>query len=148
MKRGFIELPYLPRDLVGLVLVDKRISQDAYKRLKKLYINIIKTVICSELYDAVCCHPDMVVTPMGGRLIVVAPNVVGYYGPIFRRLGFDVIEGRTFLERNYPWNIAYNVCRVGNFLIHNLKYTDESILKIAQEKKLKKISVPQAYSKC
>ncbi|UKI35627.1 MAG: hypothetical protein L6V93_16145 [Clostridiales bacterium] len=42
---------------------------------------------------------------------------------------FDIMCGETALESHYPGDIAYNIARVGRFVIHNFKYTD-SVIKI------------------
>lgn len=144
----YIETPYLPQKPVKIALIDGEIDEGIIQQLQEREIKLIKTIKCKELYRAVQWHPDMVIQPMGGDDIVIAPNVINYYKPILIGLGFNVIEGNTYLKRNYPDNIAYNICIVGNYLIHNLKYTDDVILKHCEKNKYLKIHVSQGYSKC
>ncbi|WP_090553491.1 DUF6873 family GME fold protein [Natronincola ferrireducens] len=148
MKNNFIKTPYLPEKKVQWVLVDYRVDDKTLNNLQLRGINIIKTLPCHDLYEAVEGHPDMVLHPLGGQDIIVAPNVFSYYKDKLEPLGFHIIEGKTLLTRNYPENIAYNICRVGNFLIHNFKYTDEILLNYYSRPSYIKIHVSQGYSKC
>lgn len=148
MKQQFIKIPFLPQKKVTYGLIDYRVDQTIIKSLENYGIQLIKTVQCKELYDAVHSHPDMVVHPLGGNKIVVAPNVYSYYAPVLGTLGFEVIKGTTILQSNYPKNIAYNVGRVGKFVIHNFQHTDNVLLKFFEKMNLIKINVRQGYTKC
>lgn len=148
LGKFYIETPNLPQRPVQLMFIDNRVHADVYKECISRGITPLKTTICNELYEAVQGHPDMIMHHLGGRYIVIAPNVIDYYKSRLETYGFRVIPGETYLKRNYPYNIAYNVCRVGNFVIHNFKYTDEILLRFFEEKKLTKIHVAQGYAKC
>lgn len=54
----------------------------------------------------------------------------------------------NLLLSKYPGDIRYNACSTGKYFIHNLKYTDEKLLKRAKEIDLKLVDVKQGYSKC
>ena len=60
--------------------------------------------------------------------------------------GIELIIGKSRLNSEYPWDISYNVARVGKHIIHNFKYTDRVILEHSDD--LIKINVNQGYSKC
>ncbi|HBH0593556.1 DUF6873 family GME fold protein, partial [Clostridioides difficile] len=45
-------------------------------------------------------------------------------------------------------DIPYNIAIVGDYAIHNFKYTDKAILDYIENNKLKKINIEQGYSKC
>ncbi|AKL94498.1 hypothetical protein CACET_c09950 [Clostridium aceticum] len=148
MQGKHIEAPHLPKNIVKYALVDYRIDEEIVKVLEEQGISLISTVACNELYEAVKGHPDMVVQHLGGGDILVAPNLMQYYQSKLESLGFRVFAGKTYLKSNYPDNIAYNICRVGNYVIHNFKYTDEVLLNYLQKRNFVQIHVAQGYTKC
>ena len=62
--------------------------------------------------------------------------------------GFKLIEGSTMLRPRYPYDIAYNVARVGKFAFHNLKYTDFVLKKELEKAGVELVHVNQGYTKC
>ena len=80
--------------------------------------------------------------------IVVAPNVYDYYNDILSNYNFNVIKGNSLISKKYPNNIQYNVAILGNYAIHNFKYTDNIILEYLDKFNIKKINVKQGYCKC
>ncbi|WP_053956157.1 DUF6873 family GME fold protein [Inediibacterium massiliense] len=148
MKKKYLETPFLPKKNVHTVIVDGRISKTIEKNLKDLKIQILKTPHCKELYDAISYHPDILLHPVTGKDVVIAPNVYKKMAPIFHSLGICTYKGDTILKRNYPENIAYNIGRVGKFAIHNFKYTDPLTFKLLQDNEIECIHVKQGYAKC
>ncbi|MCT4619620.1 MAG: hypothetical protein N4A62_09575 [Marinisporobacter sp.] len=148
MNVKFLEKTFLPQKNVKLVVVDGRASDNLVNNLKHMGINIIKTPYCRELYNAISYHPDILLHPINGKDMIVAPNVYEGLEKPLKRYGVNVIKGETVLKRNYPDNIAYNIARVSNFAIHNFKYTDPLTLKLLEENQVELIHVKQGYSKC
>lgn len=144
----FIKTPFLPEGKVKTVIVDKRVSKCVQNKIRANGINIIETPYCSNLYEAVSAHPDMLMHHIGGDEIIVAPNIYHDVRKELEKLNFKVIEGDIVLKSTYPDNVAYNVGRIGEIVIHNFKYTDKKIIKRLEEKELKLINVKQGYSKC
>jgi hypothetical protein len=68
--------------------------------------------------------------------------------PMLEKKGFAVTKGATWLDRNYPGDIAYNVLRLGNLAFHNTKYTDSKVKKALLEENVRLIHVNQGYTKC
>jgi len=145
---NFLKTPFIPEDKVCLSVVDYRISPEMEASLTACGIELIKTVRCRDLYDAVDGHPDMQLHHIGGNRLVMAPNIYEYLAPVFEKKGFAVTKGATWLVRNYPGNIAYNVLRMGDLAFHNTKYTDVVIAKELEKDNVKLIHVNQGYTKC
>jgi len=149
MRRlGFMKTPFIPEGKVSLAVVDYRISREMEEKLNGSGVECIRTVKCRELYEAVDGHPDMLMVHMGGNRLLLAPNIYEEMAPVLLKKGFAVTKGATWLVRNYPGNIAYNILRVGNLAFHNIKYTDPGLLKALEEEKVKLINVKQGYTKC
>jgi hypothetical protein len=148
INMSFVQRPFLPENKIKAVLVDYRIGTEASEALAKEGIEIINTVPCKELYDAIQGHPDIVVHHLGGNKLIVAPNVFDMLQPVFIKKGFALTKGETWLNRNYPDNIAYNVLRIGSYAFHNTKYTDKAIKDEFEKSNIDLIHVKQGYTKC
>ncbi len=145
---GFIKSPFIPDGKVSLAVIDYRMPKAMEERMNSMGIECIRTARCRELHEAVDGHPDMLMMHMGGNRIVLAPNIYEEMAPMLQKKGFAVTKGATWLVRNYPGNIAYNVLRLGNLVFHNIKYTDPELLKVFESERLKLINVRQGYTKC
>lgn len=143
----YILKPNIPQRKVKLVVVDGR-AKNIGTALKRMGIEVIYTTRHPTLYNAVSYHPDMVLHHLGGKDIVIAPDVDSEFIHEIKRYGFNVIKGETALSRNYPGNIAYNVARIGNMAFHNLKYTDKILLRELEKRGIQLIDVKQGYTKC
>lgn len=145
---SFLETPFIPEGKVSLTVIDYRISPVIEANLNKDGIECIKTIRCPELYKAVDGHPDMLMLHVGGNRIVLAPNVYEVMAPYLTKKGFAVTKGATWLGRNYPGNIAYNVVIVGDVAFHNTKYTDVEVMKALEKENIAILNVRQGYTKC
>ncbi len=143
-----IQTPNLPQDKVRLAVIDWRADARIQYELEKLGIELIRTCRHTGLYDAVSYHPDMMIHHIGGSRIVFAPDTGRELLIALEKYGFELVEGRTSLLNTYPYDIAYNVARVGKFALHNLRYTDPVLLKELEDSGVELINVKQGYSKC
>ncbi len=144
----FLNKPFLPEQNINTALVDYRIEPEAENELLLAGIDIIKTVPCPELYEAIMGHPDIVVHPLSGNKMVVAPNIFDKLEPVLSKKGFALTKGETWLNRNYPENIAYNVLRIGSKAFHYTKYTDKVLQREFEKEQIELIHVKQGYTKC
>lgn len=140
--------PFIPKKIHNTIIVDGRISKEIYENLKKLNLNIVPTIKCKEVPEPIAYHPDIVLHPVNYNTVIVAPNVFDYYNIKLSKLGISVIKGESILGQNYSEHIAYNVGRIGNFVIHNLDYIDKKLKYYLEKKNLEFIHVNQGYTKC
>lgn len=145
---SFIKLPNLPDDNVKAVLIDGRADEEIVNSLSKHGASIVETCPHPNLYKAVSGHPDMFLHHVGDGRIVYAPYTEKKTLDCLKNLGFELVQGLTELSSKYPRNIAYNVARVGNCAIHNLKYTDRVLRDELEKQQVKLIHVNQGYTKC
>lgn len=134
--------------MADICIVDARASEEIIYNLEKIGLKVVKTIACRELDQAVSYHPDMVIFQVSKSEIIVAPNVYEYYREELKAYDIKVNKGLKSLEKDYPNNIAYNVGRLGQTLVHNKKFTDRSIIDYAYAMGLDIIHVKQGYSKC
>lgn len=143
----YIEMPNLPDNPVKLVVLDGRATKVG-QALENMGIEVVYTEKIDELNDNESYHPDMMMHHLGGRDIVVAPNASENFCDQLKKFGFNIIKGGTILNRNYPYNIAYNVARIGKYAFHILNYTDEVLRNELIKRGIKLIDVKQGYTKC
>ncbi len=61
----------------------------------------------------------------------------------------DIYQGDLkHLSTKYPGEACYNACVSGEFFVHNLKITEPSLISWADSKGLRKVHVPQGYTRC
>lgn len=140
--------PFIPLKKSNIAIVDGRVPQGIIDSLESHKLETILTCKCEELYEAISNHPDIVIHPINRNTLIIAPNVYDYYVDLLKNKGLNLIKGEKKLLRNYPDNVAYNVARVGNYAIHNFKYTDEKLKFYLGKEGIDFIDVKQGYSKC
>lgn len=140
--------PFIPLKKANIAIIDGRASENIVNNLEKLNIKVVRTIKCPDLQESVSYHPDLVIHPIDHKTLIIAPNVYDYYSEELRKLGINTIKGDTFLKREYPYDIAYNVGRLKNIAIHNFKYTDEKLKFYLRNQNLEFINVNQGYTKC
>lgn len=91
-----------------------------------------------KVYPEVATHPDIYMCKLGG----LPPS------PVFSILNEVLTDKPTDLGYRYPENIKYNAVCMGNFFIHNLRYTAPTLLDKAKTLSLNLIDVKQGYTKC
>lgn len=144
----FVESPFCFDGKLKVCIVDGRITNELENRLLDRGIKLIKTPKCRNVYDAISYHPDIQFFNCGKGKIIVAPNLYEEYVELLDGLGIEVIKGSKYLKRKYPDDVAYNVCVVGKYALHNFEYTDKEVLKYLDEKGFERINIKQGYSKC
>lgn len=140
--------PFIPLKKANIAIVDGRIDSEIENNLKKLGLEVIKSIKCEEVDESIAYHPDIVLHPIDYNTLIVAPNVYEYYKDKLQKKGIKLIKGEHFLGREYPADIAYNVGRLNNIAIHNFKYTDEVLKFYLKKGNLTLVNVKQGYSKC
>ncbi len=137
----------IPDGKANLVILNKNIDDEIKLNLKKYFKHIIYTCSNDNINKSLADHVDMSVHVVDRNTIIVSPNVYRYYKKL-EEYGIKVIKGRTDLLIEYPNDICYNCLNIGDYYIHNTKYTDEHISDYYLNKGVKGIHIKQGYSKC
>jgi len=93
----FIQEPNLPEGRAGLAVVDGRISRKAEDALRALGIELVMLRPHPGLYEAVSCHPDMMLHHIGGNVIVYAPGTDAEAVSKLEAYGFRMVTGQSAL---------------------------------------------------
>ena len=91
-------------------------------------------------------HPDIQIHVLDEKNIVCAPNCYEYYKTVLPG-EINLIKGKKELDVTYPNDCAYNVARVGEYVLCNTHTTEKTILDYYKNKK-HIIHVNQGYAKC
>ena len=122
------------------VIIDKRIRDKEKEYLNKIGYNTLEINYHPEVYEEISSHVDIFVCKMNNN-IFIAPNI--------KEIELqNAIIGKSKVLEKYPLDIKYNVASIGEYVIHNFKYTDKTILDYIENNELKKINVKQGYTKC
>lgn len=111
------------------LIIDSRIRDVEYNYLSKFF-NVIKLPLSNDVYEEISGHSDIFYTKINNQ-VIVAPNA--------EIMEQHFILGKEKVGKEYPKDVLYNVCQIGNKVIGS-KYTDKSIKP--------DIIVKQGYVKC
>lgn len=123
------------------LIIDSRMRKQEKEYLKQ-FGNLIELPIQNTVYEEISGHPDIFFTKINDK-IFQAPNL-----QLNQKSSLNFSKGAEAISNMYPGDAKYNVCQIGNNIIHNFKYTDYEILKYIDNTNLHKIQVNQGYSKC
>jgi hypothetical protein len=127
-------------------IVDFRITSEEVESLKNLGLNIIYCQPCHSLYESVCGHPDMQLTIIDNKNIVIHNHMDKKTIELLTLLGITLIYSEKELNENYPQDIILNSLDIGDIFIHKINSTDPALLRMVKNKK--NLNVKQGYTKC
>ena len=94
--------------------------------LKNMGYELIEIPTNNNIYNEISSHVDIFVTKINDKLFV-EPTLYHW----LQKKGINnknIISGCFSVKGKYPFDIPYNLCQIGNNVIHNFKYTDPIIL--------------------
>lgn len=129
------------------IVIDGKMRKDEKEYIRSLKADVIELTQNNGVYDEISSHVDIFCSKINGKVIFEKRlySLLKSKSQIFKE---NIISGDSFIKGNYPNDIAYNVCNIGNNAIHNFKYTDKTILNVIQKEKLNMININQGYSNC
>lgn len=128
--------------------VDYRVSEEELNNISSLGLNPIIVPKCTRVYDAINGHVDIQLSIPNKRKqeVIVHKDMPCEFLSTLSKNNIHYIFSQNNINYNYPENIILNGLVLENYFIHNLKYTDEILIKSQQNKKV--INVKQGYTKC
>lgn len=128
--------------------VDYRISNIELENLLKLNLVPIKIPKCNSLYSAIDGHVDIQMAVINKELkkVIFHKDMDINFLNYIQTLGISYILSKNSLSAKYPKDIFLNALITKNFLLHNLKYTDEHLLHSFTG--LPKLHINQGYTNC
>ena len=131
-----------------LVIIASATMPDEAKETISKMGNVVWLEPSDKTYPSISSHPDIFFFCHNERYcdsVICAENV-----DIKLPENITVIKGDKSVGHKYPETVPYNAVGVGNILIHNLLYTDLSILDFYKKISTKSVqlNVNQGYTRC
>ena len=127
-----------------IIIHDKRLPEEVAGKLNK-YGECMPFYSENITYEAIAGHPDIFFFP-ADKFVIVAPNTPRHYIDFLQNKGISLKFGNTLIGTKKDNSTCYNVVISDNYIIHNKKYTDTSIIENVCNKIF--INVNQAYTRC
>lgn len=127
-------------------IIDRTMPDVMVKNLEKIG-NVYKSDVINSADGGVASHPDLQIHFLTQTMAVCGRSVFDYYRSILPN-NIELYAGKTDIGDTYPQICAYNIARVGEFVICNLKYAEKSIIDFYEAHGKKIINVKQGYTKC
>lgn len=142
-----IKNPNLPDLMVKTVILNPDLPDEAKRALRSMGIKTLFVSPSSALSKPLMSHTDMLAHYGGARVIFLEQSQTVLFCQL-NQINFDVkyIEKELFPE--YPDNVLFNCCVVGNNLICNVKTVSGELLSHYEKLGYNIIHVKQGYSKC
>lgn len=133
--------------ILKYLLIDERMRDVEKQTLKNLGYELIEIKKSINVYPEISSHVDIFACKVKDKIIIEKSA----YKMLKNKLNNDeniLISGKTMISYDYPNDIKYNVCIVGNKAIHNFKHTDSKITQELEKNNFEIINVKQGYSNC
>lgn len=129
------------------VIVDRCADTEIFDFLTSQGIEFFKSFDMKNLYFPVNTHPDMQMHFVSPELAFVAPSAFEYYRKLLPSR-VELRRGNADPGGTYPTDCAYNIARLGKYIIGNLRYADKRILEYYSSRNYEFLNVRQGYTKC
>ena len=116
---------------MNIIYISEKANPLLIKYIKSKGVEISLVISNDLMENSISAHPDIFMCKMG----------VNINAPIATAM-------KNELSNGYPGNIAFNAACTGKYFIHNLKYTNERVLRAAKEMGMILVDVAQGYTKC
>lgn len=122
------------------VIIDKRMRKIEKNRIQDMGYEIIEIPTNKNVYSEISSHVDIFVCRVKDEIIVEPTQN-------FKDIS-NLVFGEEKVLMQYPQDIKYNVCIIGNFAIHNLKYTDKILKQKLIDNGFELVNTTQGYTNC
>lgn len=126
--------------------VDFRISFEELFALENLNCKVILCEPCNSLYPAICGHPDILMHFIDNNNAIIHKDASSTFEETLKSLNLTVLRSTSTLTDKYPNDIILNAVNTPDFFMHNIRYTDKTLLENINHKTL--ININQGYTKC
>ncbi len=128
------------------LIIDKRMRQIEKDKLKELGYSIVEIKSTGKVYEEISSHVDIFTCKIGNKLIIEPTQYKTLKNKLWGK--FDIQQGKESIEKNYPYDIKYNVCIIGKKALHNFEFTDPKIKEELVEQGYELINTTQGYTNC
>lgn len=127
-------------------IVDCRMPRQMVSKLRRYGI-VYKSAKLRTADESISAHPDIQIHFITDNTAVCAPEVYEHYINILPP-HINLKCGSCEIARTYPSSCAYNIARVGKYIICNTRCAEKTILKHYADNNYEIVHVNQGYAKC
>ena len=131
-----------------LCIMNEKANQTMIKNIEALGFQVLTMPAHPNVSGACSGHPDISFCRIAQDTLIYAENCNSDFIATLKKWGLKMIPGKTPLQSQYPYDIPYNGVRIGQYFLHNLRYTDQVVTKMCQEMGLEMLPVNQGYTCC
>ena len=131
---------------LNTTIIDYRSSDLEVSRLEKITDTILLSPKCASTYEAIDGHPDIQFVPLDTSTLLINKDIPNDFIQSLKSNNIDVLYSTNIIYGSYPTNIILNAVNLDSYFIHNLNFTDKTLLNHVKHKTL--IDVKQGYTKC
>lgn len=128
------------------LVIDGRMRKIEKEKLRELGYSLIEIKQSDVLYEEISAHVDIFTCKINNKLII-EPNQYELIKEQFLDNN-NVENGKESIEKNYPYDIKYNVCTIGKKALHNFEFTDLKVKEELIEQGYELINTAQGYTNC
>lgn len=129
-----------------IAICDKRLPQEYREAINAQIPSLVwQSFSISDkkrVYESILYHPDIYIFQLTGDTFICAPRIANQLKNI------NIVKGSDDPYGKYPYSARFNAVRIGDFIFHNLKYTDPVIIDTAKKMGLKLVNLAQGYTRC
>ena len=126
--------------------LDYRVTTEEINNLIKLNMHPIIVPRTTKVYEGINGHVDIQLNVIHENKVIVHKSMSSDFLELLSLNNIEYILSKEELGISYPKDIILNGLILENYFIHNLKYTDATLLETQSNKKL--VNVNQGYTKC
>lgn len=130
------------------IIIDNRMRECEKKCLQDMGYHLLELPRSVQTYPEISSHVDIFVCKINHTICV--PQSI--FDTVFKtNRTVKTVSIRLVYRRfgkQYPEDVKYNVCQIGNNVVHNFRFTDSELLNLIEKEKLQKIQISQGYSNC
>lgn len=134
--------------MTRLCIISESAPNTITEAIQSLGFEVLKAPAHPHLAGACQSHPDLSFFRIAPNTLIYAKGCDPAFIATLQAKGITMIAGETELQAEYPYDIPYNGIRIGQYLVHNLRYTDTKVKKMCQEENLTALHVRQGYTCC
>lgn len=102
----------------------------------------------NDIYSSISAHPDIFLFLFDDKKFIHSKSLPYEILKRIKEKGVHLIESLLTPSGQYPKTVSLNAVRVGEFIFHNLRFTDPEIINEAHKKGLKLVHINQGYTRC
>lgn len=125
-----------------LIIADSRMPSEAKAKLES-FGKVLWLEPTDFVYQSISAHPDIYFFKTENGL-VAARNTPTQWLSVLKENGIKVIPGSSNVGNDHPQTTRFNAATVGTTLVHNLRFTDETVRSLYKNN----IHVNQGYTRC